>query len=195
MAPKLYQIGLVILGWFVVNLLGAAAVAALSLILPFLKSLPAMLVDSLIIGLPIGLAQWLALRHVAPISILWILTISVGLFLGLMALPTLGGIWGFLDDESVLALAAGFATIALFVGLAQWLCLRGQFNRSWVWPLSSAVGLGLGTSLVLATNLVGRSDLLSIILVTLVYAVATGLVISWQPARRMKGSRSAPSLS
>ena len=184
MARKFYRVGVVILGWFVANMLGVAAVAALSLLLPFLTSIPGMLVSSLIIGLPIGFAQWIALRRVAPISILWVLTISVGLLLGLVVTPILGRIWVFHDDESVLSLTAAYATIGLLVGLAQWLFLRGQFTRSLVWPLSSAVGLGLGIGLVLASNLINRSGIISFFLVALVYAIATGLVISWLPARR-----------
>jgi len=187
MARKLYEVGGVILGWIVANLLGVAAISALSLILPFLTSIPGMLVSSLIIGLPIGFAQWIALRRVAPISILWVLTISAGLLLGLVVSPILAGIfWGFLDDESVLSLTAAYTIIGLLVGMAQWLFLRGHFAKSLVWPLSSAVGLGLGTGLVLVSNLIYQSGIVSIILVVLVYAIATGLVMSWLPASHRK---------
>ena len=187
MARKLYEVGGVILGWIVANLLGVAAIGALSLI-PFLTSIRGMLVSSLIIGLPIGFAQWIALRRVAPISILWVLTISAGLLLGLEVInsPIYGGIWGFLEDESVLSLTAACTTIGLLVGLAQWLFLRGHFTKSLVWLLSSAVGLGLGTGLVLVSNLIHQSGIISIILVVLVYAIATGLVMSWLPASHRK---------
>ena len=186
MARKLYEVRGVILGWIVANLLGVAAIGALSLI-PFLTSIPGRLVSSLSIGLPIGFAQWIALRRVAPISILWVLTISAGLLLGLVVGPILAGIfWGFLDDESVLSLTAAYTTIGLLVGLAQWLFLRGHFTKSLVWPLSSAVGLGLGTGLVLVSNLIYQSGIISIILVVLVYAIATGLVMSWLPASHRK---------
>ena len=96
------------------------------------------------------------------------------------------GFWGFLDDESVLSLTAATATIGLLGGLAQWFFLRGQFTKSLVWPLGSAVGLGLGTGIVLASNLIDQSGIISIILVVLVYAMATGLVISWLPIPRRK---------
>ena len=183
MARKLYEVGRVILGWIVANLLGVAAIGVLVLILPFLTSIPGMLVSSLVIGLPIGFAQWIALRRVAPISILWVLTISAGLLLGLVVSPILAGIfWGFLDDESVLSLTAAYTTIGLLVGMAQWLFLRGHFTKSLVWLLSSAVGLGLGTGLVLVSNLIHQSGIISIILVVLIYAIATGLVMSWLPA-------------
>ena len=187
MARKLCEVGGVILGWIVANLLGVAAIGALSLILPFLKSIPGMLVSSLIIGLPIGFAQWIALRRVAPISILWALTISAGLLLGLVVINSpISGIWGFLGDESVLSLTAAYTTIGLLIGLGQWLFLRGHFTRSLVWPLSSAGGLGLGIGLVLASNLIHQSGVISIILVFLVYTIVTGLVKSWLPASHRK---------
>jgi hypothetical protein len=178
MTRKLFEVGGVILGWTVANLLGVAAIGALSLI-PFLTSIPGRLVSSLIIGLPIGFAQWIALRRIAPVSILWVLTISAGLLLGLVVSPLLAGIWGFADGESVLSLTAAYTTIGLLVGLAQWLFLRGHFAKSLAWLFSSAVGLGLGTGLVLASNLINQSGVISIILVVLVYAIVTGVVISW----------------
>ncbi len=187
MAHKFYKVGTVILGWATANLLGFAAMGAITLFFPFLTSIRGRLVSSLLIGLPIGFAQWIALRRVAPISILWAVTISAGLILGLVVGPILAGaFWGLLDDESVLSLTAAYTIIGLCVGLVQWLFLRGHFTMSLVWPLSSAVGLGLGTGLVLASNLVAQSGLISIILVVLVYAIATGLVISWLPASRGK---------
>ena len=155
----------------------------------FLKSIPRMYVSLLIIGLPIGFAQWIALRRIAPISILWVLTISAGLLLGLEAGQKFGGIWGILDDESVFALALGSATIGLFAGLVQWLFLLGHFYKSLVWALGSAAGLGLGTGLVLATNLFDQSGVISIILVTLAYGITTGLVMSWLLASHRKTGR------
>ena len=188
MARKLYQVGGPILDWIAANFLGVAAIGVLGFVAPFLKSIPGMLVSCLLIGLPIGFAQWIALRRVAPISILWVLTISAGLLLGLVVvnspIPVLP--WGFFDDESVLSLTAAYTTIAFFVGLAQWLLLRGHFTKSLVWLLSSAVGLGLGTGLVLVSDLINQSGLVSIILVVLVYAIATGFVISWLRASHRK---------
>ena len=196
MARKLYEAGGVIPGWIAANLLGVAAIGVLGLAFSFLKPIPGMLASSLLIGIPIGFAQWVALRRVAPISILWVLTIFAGLFLGLVALTSPIPILplGFLDDESVLALTAGYTTIAFFIGVAQWLLLRGHFTRSWVWMLSSAVGLGLGTGLVLVSDLIYQSGLVSIILVTLVYAIVTGPVIAWlQASQRKTGSNPTPS--
>lgn len=188
MTKKYYESGKVILGWIITNYLGVAAIWALIFILPFLTFIPGKLVSSLSIGLPIGFAQWIALRRVAPISILWVLTIPTGLILGLVVInsPITVGFLDFLDDESIPSLTAACMTIGLLVGLAQWIFLWGHFTMSFIWPLSSAVGLGFGVLLVLATNLIDQSGLASIILVVLVYAVVTGLVISWLPVSHRK---------
>jgi hypothetical protein len=176
----------IIFAWTVANFLGVAVVGLLSLF-PFLTSIRGKLVSSLLIGLPIGFAQWLALRRIAPISVLWVLTIPIGLVIGLLVVnsPILGGFLGFLDDESVLALTMVTATFGLFVGLAQWLILRGHFEKSLVWVLSSTFGIGLGIGIVLVSNLIDHG-LVSIILVTIVYALVTGFAILWMPVSNSK---------
>ena len=180
MVRKLYEIGKVILGWLIANLLGVATLGVLIFVFPYIQSIPGMVVSSLIIGLPIGFAQWIALRRVAPISILWTLTITAGLLLGLVMINSpIFGIWGFLENESILSMAVTCTIIGLFVGLGQWSFLRGHFTQSFIWPLSSAVGFGLGIGLVLASNLINQSGIISIILVFLVYTTSTGLVKYW----------------
>jgi hypothetical protein len=190
MAQNMNESRQVILGWITANILGVAATGLFVLIIPFLSFLPGLLGSSLLIGLPLGFTQWLALRRIAPVSILWSLTISAGLFLGLLVinspLPLVP--WGFLDDESLLALTAAYTIIGFLVGLAQWLLLRGHSTRSSVWLLSGAVALGMGTGLVLASDLVNQSGLASIIIVILLYALATGLTIAWlHPSYRKSG--------
>ena len=170
-----------ILGWTVANGLGVAVIGALALVLALGKPMPGIPGSALLIGLPLGLAQWIALRRIAPLSMLWVLTIPAGLSLGLAALnsPYSMMLKLFPDEESALGLTAGYIIIGLVVGLAQWLLLRGRFRRAWVWPLSSALGLGLGTALMLATNLINLSGLGSIILVVLVYSFVTGATLAW----------------
>jgi hypothetical protein len=175
----------VILGWIIANILGVAAVGALGL-MPFLTSIHGMLPSTLIVGLPIGLAQWIALRRVVPVSILWVLTVSAGLSLGLVAGPVVAGIWRVSDDESILTLTTVVTTIGLLVGTVQWVLLRDRLAKSLVWLLSSAVGLGLGTGLVLISNLINQSGAVSGIVVVVVYAIATGIVVAWLPASHRK---------
>jgi hypothetical protein len=193
MAHKGHSPWAVILAWFIANLLAVAVIALLPFIPPVLPIRVGKFVSSLIIGVPIGLAQWIALRRIAPISILWVLTVSAGLILGHVLTPTLAGVWVFQDDESVLTLTADYVTIGLLVGLVQWTLLRSYFAKSFVWLLSSAVGLGLGTGLILITNLVDQSGIGSIILVVLVYAIATGLVVSWMPISATEDQAIKPS--
>jgi hypothetical protein len=187
MAQKPDKVWIISLGWIFANFLGAAAIGGIRF--TPLTAIPGILVSSLLIGLPIGLAQWIALRRVAPISVLWVLTISAGLILGHVVTPILGGILGFLDDESVLLLTLIYTSIGALVGMAQWLLLRAHFNRSMIWLLANAAGFGLGIAIVLITNLINQSGIASIILVTFVYTITTGAVISWLSGSNRKSER------
>jgi hypothetical protein len=182
--PKVWNVSL---GWIVANFLGVAAIGAIRY--TPLTAIPGRYASFLLIGIPISLAQWIALRRVAPISILWVFTIPTSLILGLMVGPALGGILGFLDDESVLLLTLIYTGIGLLVGMAQWLFLRAYFNRSLIWLLASAVGFGLGIAVILVTNLIDQSGIASIILVTFVYAITTGAVLSWFSGSNRKSER------
>lgn len=175
MAAEVYEVRGSFLGWILANLLGVAALGALIVILPFLTTIPGMVASTLIIGLPIGLAQWIALRRLAPISFLWIFTISIGLLLGLVILRAVPKV----DDESIAALTAGVAVMGFTTGLIQWFLLRRQFTKSLVWLLTSTVGISLGPVLVLASGLIDQSGFISVILVLLLYATATGLALEW----------------
>lgn len=185
MARRTIEARNLILSWVVANFLGVAAIGGLTLI-PFLTS-AGVAIPSLIIGLPIGLAQWMFLRRIAPVSALWVITISAGLLIGIHS-PILGKL-GFLDEESILGLTTGAATFAFLVGSAQWFLLRGRFARSLVWPLSSAIGFGLGIALPLGSDLMNQG-LVPIILVTLVYSTATGIAIAWMciASKRLEGN-------
>ena len=126
MARERHGARAVILGWFIANLLAVALIGLLPFIHPLVLPIRGgMLVSSLIIGLPIGLAQWLALRRVAPISLLWIFSISFALPLALVIVnsPVFLGVFDFFADESVIALI-DCAVIGLVVGLIQWVLLR-----------------------------------------------------------------------
>jgi len=167
--------------WIIANLLGFATLGALIFILPFLKSIPGIVALALIIlCLPIGLSQWIALRRLAPISILWVLTIAIGLLLSVVVLRAVPGrTWEYVDDESVVVLAAIYTAFGFIVGLIQWFLLRRQFPNSLVWLLGSSLGSGLGFGLVLASGLISQSGIISSIIVVLVYASATGLALEW----------------
>jgi hypothetical protein len=180
MARGRYHAWAMNLVWFIANLLGVAVIGLLPFIHPLVPPIRGgMLVSSLIVGLPIGLAQWMALRRVAPISLLWIFSISLTLPLALVTInnPVFLGAFGFVGDESVIALI-DYAVIGLLGGLIQWVLLRRHFAKSFLWSLGSSAGLALGIGLALASDLINQSGIASIILVVLVYALVTGAVLS-----------------
>lgn len=182
------------LGWIIANFLGIAALGALRVIFPFLKSIPGLLAPILIIGVPIGLAQWIALRRHAPISILWVITVSTGMLLSILVIYEVPErTWGLIDDESIAMMAGVPAIIGYMVGLIQWFLLRRQFSNSLVWPLGSAVGLGLAAFLVLASGLIDQSGIISSIVAVLVYASATGLALEWLHRQPGKSHSRLPS--
>ena len=165
--------------WGIANLLGFAVVGAFSLVASSLGPLSGMFASALVVGVPVGLAQWLALRRVAKISIAWALSVSIGLVAALLTLEAIpDGLVGF-DDESVPVLVLGFAFIGLLVGAVQWLLLRRQFSRAIVWLLASSVGTGVAFWLALGTGLINVSGLVSAIVVALAYITITGLALEW----------------
>jgi hypothetical protein len=182
---KVSKISKLFIIWIVANILGIGAVAALPLVFPQLMSIDNEVLAIFIVSIPIGLAQWLALRIFSRTSILWVLTIPVGLglyFLVLNIIP--GDLRTIVDDESIMVLAGGYFFIGLLVGLLQWLMLRGQFSRSWLWVISSPVALGLSLWIVLATDLINQSGFLALVAAILIYTVTTGLVLSWLIAKQ-----------
>jgi hypothetical protein len=180
MSRKVVEIRSSFLIWIIANLLGFATLGALIFILPFLNSNYGIVAGALIIGLPIGLSQWIALRRLVPISILWVLTVAIGLLLSMLVLRAVPGrTWEYVDGESVVVLAAVYTAIGFMVGLIQWFLLRRQFPNSLVWLLGSSLGSGLGFGLVLASGLIYQSGIISSIIGGLVYASATGLALEW----------------
>ncbi len=166
--------------WIFANLLGFTVLAASLFVMPFLKSIPGRAASTLIITIPISLAQWIALRRSIPISILWILTMPVGLLLAFLIYRVIPeGLWQIVDDESTTVLVVGFLVMGFAIGLPQWFILRRQFSNSSIWLLGSSVGIGAGFGLVLATGLINQSELIAYIVVVLMYAIATGLILAW----------------
>ena len=165
--------------WIFANILGFSALAISLLVLPSLMSISGIVVSTLIISIPISLAQWIALRRIFPISILWILSIPVGLLLAVLIIRELpDGLWQIADDESPAVLTVGYLLIGLIIALPQWLLLRHQFSNSSIWLLGSSIGVAVGFGLVIAIDLINQSEIISYLVVVLVYAITTGLILS-----------------
>jgi hypothetical protein len=169
-----------LLVWVSANILGFAALAVLLLALPSFMSISGLVPTILIISIPIGLAQWLALRHILRTSVLWALTVPIGLLFAVLIYRIVpNGLWLGLDDESILALTAGYFVLGFSIGLPQWLMLRRQLSKSSIWLLSSSIAVAAGFWLVLITDLINQSGILAAIVVVFIYPIITGLTLSW----------------
>jgi len=164
--------------WLFANILGFGALGAAYFVVPAKILMSGIVASTLIISIPIGLAQWIALRRILHTSVLWIFTILVGQLLGRLVQKIIpDGLWLIVDDESIAVLTAGYLVIGLAVGLPQWLILRRQLSRSSIWLLGSSIGAGAGLWIILVTDLINQSGTLAYILGILVYSVVTGITL------------------
>ena len=184
--------------WVFANILGISAAAAI----PFLGTTlnnPINVVVSVFVFFVPGLAQWLALRRISHTSILWVLTIPTGILLYLLIYRLIpDGLWQMFDDESLVVLIAPFFLIGFLIGLLQWFLLRRQFSSSLLWILGSSIGVGFSLWLILATDLINRSGILSFIVGVLIYTIITGLILTRLLAHNTQpeiNSTNMPSLS
>lgn len=166
--------------WVLANLLGFGVLGTSALVvLPSFMLIPGIVASTLIISLPISIAQWIALRHILQTSIIWILTVPIGLLLAISINKVIpDGLWQVVDDESIAALTAWYFVGGFAIGLPQWLILRRQLSRSSIWLLGSSIGAGAGPWLILVTDLINQSGIISYIIGVLVYAIVTGLTLS-----------------
>jgi signal transduction histidine kinase len=135
-------------------------------------------VSGFIFSFPIGLAQWLALRRISQTSILWVLTVPLGILIYFLInglIPE--GLMQKIDDESIVVLTAAYLMIGFAVGLLQWFIMRRQFSGSLLWILGSTVGVGFSFGLILVTDLINRSGIIALIVGVLVYPITTGLIL------------------
>lgn len=165
--------------WVVANILGISATAALPLLFAsLLESLRSGIVSGFIFSLPIGLAQWLALRRISHTSILWVLTVPVGILIYLLINGLIpDGLRQRINDESIVVLTAAYLLIGFTVGLLQWFVIQRQFSGSPLWILGSTVGVGFSFWLILATDLINQSGIIAFIVGLLVYPITTGLIL------------------
>jgi hypothetical protein len=109
-------------------------------------------------GFVIGIAQWIGLARFIQYSWLWAIATGLGWVLGwgnlLINIPignfaeTLSSIFSL--PESIFLLPFRNAIQLALAGLAQWLILSRQFQKTWIWLPTSILGGG-------ALGLVGAS--------------------------------------
>jgi hypothetical protein len=99
-----------------------------------------------VIGLTIGLAQWVVLRKQIEGAEWWILVSAFGWAAG-------RGLVAVAFAPQDLILVGG--TLGASLGLAQWLVLRRHLSRSWWWIVLSALSSAVGMTGFLGEPLVG----------------------------------------
>jgi hypothetical protein len=170
----------VFLYWNLGNLLAWAFISALLTALPGIQSIPGFFAALLVLTIPFGLAQWLVLRRFLPVSPLWVVSIPISCFLFyLLAYLIPDSLLQNVDDEAASTLTIGFLVLGAVMGLPQWLVLRRKLNSAALWIVGSALGVGLGFGIVLATGLINQYEYLSYTVVVLVYSLTTGALLSW----------------
>lgn len=151
-----------------------------ALMIPYLGSAPGFFGSILVISIPISLAQWIALRRLFPISIFWVFSMPIFMLLTILFIREIPNeVWEIADDESPIVFTVGYLLFGIFIALPQWLLLRRHCSNSSIWLLGSSLGVGLGTGIVFATNMINKSPISAYIIAVLVYSISTGLTLSW----------------
>ncbi len=167
------------LTWLLANVLGFGVLGASYFVISSKVLMSGIVASTLIVSIPIGLAQWIALRRIFHTSIFWVFTVLVGLTLAILILKIIPeALWQFVDDESIAALTASYFVIGFAIGLPQWLILRRQLLKSSIWLLGSSIGAAAGLWLILATELINQSGAMSYIVGVLVYSIVTGMTLT-----------------
>lgn len=165
--------------WMAANFAGFGLLGLAVLFVPGWLANAGFIGSILVISIPVSIAQWLVLRKTVSYSWLWILAMPVGLLLGILLLSSIPeSVWQIVDDESIVALAGGYLVVGFLVGIPQWLLLRMRFENASLWLVASALAPALGLALVLFTNLIDWSELISYILIILIYGTVTGYLLS-----------------
>ena len=165
--------------WFFANILGFGILGASILAFPSMLGKAGFFITTFFLAIPISLAQWIALRRILQTSILWILTIPIGIPLSFLILEVIpAGLWFDADDDSLVAMTGMLLVFGLMIGLLQWIILRRRLARAAIWLLGSMIGVAGSFWIVLATDLIDQSGIVSYILIALVYSSVTGLFLS-----------------
>jgi hypothetical protein len=140
--------------------------------------------DGLIIGVAIGIAQWLVLRRrIASVGWWWFIT-SLGFGVGKAAGEAI--VQGM---PAVIGHALTGAVIGLSVGIAQWLVLRRHVHATEWWLAATIVAWGVGWSLIsMVEDAAGLSTLMIYLVGGIGAALAgtiTGITLVWLSRPRL----------
>ena len=189
-----YAIRKAFLIWSVANILGLSIPPLVLYFVPSLTAISGLFCTALIISLPLSIAQWIALRRSLLVSALWILSIPASILAIVLIIREVPErYWLLIDPDPLAALIATSLVIGFLIGFPQWLILRRECAHASIWLLGSGLGVGLGASIVIATDLVNQSGILAYIVAVLFYVIATGLALAWLLSRKVQSQSSAGS--
>ena len=143
------------------------------------------MVSGAIIGLCIGLTQWLLLRKRFKLSSFWVYSVAIGFIIAelivgfvLWKLDINRGEHTFIEGKPVThALILTFT--GLIIGLIQLPMLKGYFSEVAYWIIASALAWGIS---ILLTTIMHQSDMavfITFVLGILLYGAITGATFIW----------------
>ena len=142
------------------------------------------------LGLLIGVLQYLLLRRYLPRMVWWIPATVLGwalpLLLGLASVGWLPA----LAIDPVWSGALGFALIGASIGVCQWLVLRRRIHRATLWVLTSILGWGV-SGLVTGETISSQLDVIAVALLPPTAAsIAWWLLLDKLPTRNLRSTDS-----
>jgi hypothetical protein len=140
--------------WFIANIFGFVGLGVALLFAPSLQTKFGPVVSILILTIPVSFAQWVALRIMQPVSMLWNLTIPLGLSVMVFRWKSREIPEG--SGESIGSMVALYLLVGLIIGVLQWGLLRQQASGSFLWVVASSIGVAAGLWLVLELFPVGE---------------------------------------
>jgi len=142
------------------------------------------------LGLIIGVLQYLLLRRYLPRMVWWIPATVLG-----WALPFLLGL-AFVGWLPALAIdpvwsgVLGFALIGASIGVCQWLVLRRRIHRATLWVLASILGWGM-SGLVSGETISSQLDVIALALLPpTAVSLAWWLLLDKLPTRNLRSTDS-----
>ena len=142
------------------------------------------------LGLLIGVLQYLLLRRYLPRMVWWIPATVLGwalpLLLGLASVGWLPA----LAMDPVWSGALGFALIGASIGVCQWLVLRRRIHRATLWVLASILGWGM-SGVVSGETISSQLDVIALALLPpTAVSVAWWLLLDKLPTRNLRSTDS-----
>ena len=148
---------------------GAAGLAAADALLDFMSAALEQAIAEVVIfgliGAGLGTMQWLVLRSLFSQAGWWVVASTVGGAIVGMGAASLGG-----EIELSLIIACGLSGAIL--GMLQWIVLRRQTSRAWLWLLASPLGWAIAVPIVGFLNRMGQDMALRI-------SETVGLILSF----------------